>query len=314
MSSPFPTEIVGCPMNAFFVIGAFWAVLFCLWLGQNAASVALMFGMTFLTAWLWGMYSWMVLAVVGGVSVIGGIIFWLAQPSYSDTDARIKEGVIIGLVGLAVLSGLAGLIYWFVNSDSWSKFLSFLPKLLAVAGVLAIVAFFVWFAYRQSQGGTRAVYNPGAGTATTTTTPPQPFSPQPTQPPPPQPTQPHPSHTPYNSSKSILNPRYFYHGTSIDSAWKIWYSGLWLSSVSPAGVWMSDDFNVALSYAQDRGDGSDGYILHLAVDSSLELVKDKDHYYHVELDGAPGGENYYHLEGVEVIKMVDMDNNEIISK
>ena len=113
----------------------------------------------------------------------------------------------------------------------------------------------------------------------------------------------------------IINYLRYYHGTSIEAAEEIWQTGLWLSTISPAELWMTDDFDTAKYYAEDRGDGI-GYILVLDVDPSLNLINFRGDIYYIELDddSSQGKENYYQVDGVYVIQMLDLDGNILRSK
>lgn len=119
------------------------------------------------------------------------------------------------------------------------------------------------------------------------------------------------SSTPYSSPIKLQNVHYYYHGTSQESAWEIWESNLWKSDISPARIWMSNKFSVALSYAKHYGNG---FILYLAVDGSIDMHDDGDGKYHIKTDEAQGNEKFYHLDGVEIVKIYDIDKNEIVRR
>jgi len=285
MSSPFPTEIVGCPFEAFAIITAFWSVLIFITLGQNAASVALTLGLSFLTSWLWGMYSWMVLAVGGGVILLGFIGYLIVQ--YID-DIRFED--IWGGLALAAL-GIGGPIafYFFVVKDSKKgEFLVFWAKILAVVGVLGLVALFVWLAYRHTMDGGQGGGGGGGGRG--------PF-------------------TGGNggggdgggSGFYKLKKNEYFHGTSDEAAEDIWKSGLWLSTVSPAQLWMTTNSQTALSYSAARTNRKGGCVLVLKVHPSVRLISAPSNTYYIQLDDSSGQQaNYYEVEGVEVIKLLDI--------
>jgi hypothetical protein len=148
--------------------------------------------------------------------------------------------------------------------------------------------------------------------------------PQPLLPPTPQPQyQPLPSTNipyippvkPQFQPNPTINYVRYHHGTSIEAAEDVWQSGLWLSKISPAELWITDDLDIAKYYAKDRGSGI-GYILVLDVDPSLDIIKLRDNVYYIELehDSSQGQDNYYQVDGVYIIQMLDLNGNVLRSR
>ena len=144
MASPFPTEIVGCDLNAFVFICFFWSFVFLAWLDENPVSIALIIGLTLLTAWLWGKYEFMVLYVLCGIILFGLIGFLI----YSFQD-RIPEPVIVFMnmcVMLLISLIIFGGIYLILGKELRGQILHWGLIILGTICVLGVAGTFVWIA------------------------------------------------------------------------------------------------------------------------------------------------------------------------
>ena len=108
MNSILPTEILACPFGAFAIICVIWALIITIWLGENLASVIIICGLTFSTSWLWGLYSWMVLVVAGGILLLGliGFIIYSVWDDIPDPIIAFLDKCVMLVIVLIIFGGI----------------------------------------------------------------------------------------------------------------------------------------------------------------------------------------------------------------
>jgi hypothetical protein len=111
----------------------------------------------------------------------------------------------------------------------------------------------------------------------------------------------------FNQTVTNHQPTNLYHGTTFENAIEIYVTGLWLigSSLPPA-VWMTDDFEIAKEYS-----GQHGAIVQVHVDRGVRLTKPGGRIYIFKVPGAVAHGEYYRIEGITPIAVLNPQGNPI---
>lgn len=109
----------------------------------------------------------------------------------------------------------------------------------------------------------------------------------------------------------------FFHGSSQKSTQEIWDTGLWVSNRPYPMIWMTNNFAIVMSDMFAYEPEEPGRILVLELD--YELVEDLYMTgllgcYYLKLGDSINTGNYYNVEGLEVIYMLDNEGNLLKSK
>ena len=160
MSSPFHTEILGCPFEAVFVICAIWSILlFNLIEDYQEIGIGLMIGLSLLTAWLWGKYGCMVLVFGGGMFCLWmciGFIFVHGKDIWNRVPEPLAR-FIVKFVNLLIFFSIIFLIlgggYYFLSEELRGRIVDWLLIGLGVICILGVFGIFVWLVIDKSQKG-----------------------------------------------------------------------------------------------------------------------------------------------------------------
>jgi hypothetical protein len=105
-----------------------------------------------------------------------------------------------------------------------------------------------------------------------------------------------------------FQPATLYHGTSLQNAFEIYNSGMWLVGDSkPSAVWMVDNFAAAKSYS-----GANGGIVVVSVDPSVRLTHPRAGVFIYEIPYARRWEEYYQIPGMRPIGVLDFNGNRVM--
>jgi len=111
-----------------------------------------------------------------------------------------------------------------------------------------------------------------------------------------------------SSGYASFQPATLYHGTSLQNAFEIYNSGMWLVGNSkPSAVWMVDNFAAAKSYS-----GANGGIVVVAVDPSVRLTHPRAGVFIYEIPYARRWEEYYQIPGLRPIGVLDFNGNRVM--
>jgi len=111
-----------------------------------------------------------------------------------------------------------------------------------------------------------------------------------------------------SSGYASFQPATLYHGTSLQNAFEIYNSGMWLVGNSkPSAVWMVDNFAAAKSYS-----GANGGIVVVAVDPSVRLTHPRAGVFIYEIPYARRWEEYYQIPGMRPIGVLDFNGNRVM--
>jgi hypothetical protein len=111
-----------------------------------------------------------------------------------------------------------------------------------------------------------------------------------------------------SSGYASFQPTTLYHGTSLQNAFEIYNSGIWLVGNSiPSAVWMVDNFAAAKSYS-----GTNGGIVVVSVDPSVRLTHPRAGVFIYEIPYARRWEEYYQIPGMRPIGVLDVNGNRVL--
>jgi len=111
-----------------------------------------------------------------------------------------------------------------------------------------------------------------------------------------------------SSGYASFQPTTLYHGTSLQNAFEIYNSGMWLVGDSkPSAVWMVDNFAAAKSYS-----GANGGIVVVSVDPSVRLTHPRAGVFIYEIPYARRWEEYYQIPGMRPIGVLDFNGNRVM--
>jgi len=103
-------------------------------------------------------------------------------------------------------------------------------------------------------------------------------------------------------------PSTLYHGTSLQSAFEIHNSGMWLVGNSqPPAVWMTDNFAVASSYIKGTGG-----IVVISVSPSIRLTNRGMGVFIYEIPYAQPWAEYYQIQGLKPVGVLDVNGNRVV--
>jgi hypothetical protein len=110
-----------------------------------------------------------------------------------------------------------------------------------------------------------------------------------------------------SSGYASYQPTTLYHGTSLQSAFEIYNSGMWMVGKSkPSAVWMVDNFTAATSYSH-----ADGGIVVVAVEPSVRLRHPRAGVFIYEIPYAQPWAEYYQIQGLKPIGVLDVNGNRL---
>jgi len=111
-----------------------------------------------------------------------------------------------------------------------------------------------------------------------------------------------------SSGYASFRPTTLYHGTSLQNAFEIYNSGMWLVGNSkPSAVWMTDNFAAAKSYS-----GTNGGVVVVAVDPSVRLTNPRAGVFIYEIRYARPWEEYYQIPGLRPTGVLDVNGNRVM--
>ena len=117
---------------------------------------------------------------------------------------------------------------------------------------------------------------------------------------------PQPSTAPFLYSS--FQPTTLYHGTSLQKAFEIYYSGLWMVGNSfPSAVWMGDNLSIAQGYA-----GGNGGIVVIKVDPWVKLTNRGGGVYIYQIPGATPRSEYYKVQGLTSVGVLNINGNRLV--
>ena len=104
-----------------------------------------------------------------------------------------------------------------------------------------------------------------------------------------------------------FQPTTLYHGTSLQSAFEIYKSGMWMVGNSkPSAVWMTDNFAVASSYIKGTGG-----IVIISVAPWLRLTQPTAGVFIYEIPYAQPWAEYYQIQGLKPVGVLDVNGNRL---
>ena len=274
MSSPFPNDLMGCPFDCFIGVAIFWAIIvFPVFQESEECGVFLLVFTSLGTTWLWGRYGLVVPFIIGGIALISLIIIIILI--VDDWE------LVLGFSLVAVFGGSAGYgIYYLIKTKGLHGFLDWsgmwILRILIGIMICAVSVLIIWGAIKLY----KAIKNRKSKT-------------------------PHPPPPPQRKKK---RKEIYYHGTSNEAALEIWNTDLWKGDMEPAMLWFADNTNYAVSHAKGRY-GSNAKILVLRVHPKIKLHDYQDGRFHLKLDSSNSKRNYYKVQGVDVIQMLDLNLN-----
>ena len=108
-------------------------------------------------------------------------------------------------------------------------------------------------------------------------------------------------------SYSSFQPTTLYHGTTLQNAFEIYYSGLWMVGGSfPPAVWMGDNIFIAQGYARVNGG-----IVVIKVDPWVRLTNKGGGVYIYEIPGAVPRSEYYKVQGLTPVGVLNTNGNRL---
>ena len=109
------------------------------------------------------------------------------------------------------------------------------------------------------------------------------------------------------SESTPVQPHELYHGTTLQNAFDIYNTGLWLVGTSrPRAVWMADRFRKARGYA-----GNNGGVVVMRVNSNLKLTNRYLGVYIYKIPNAKPNKEYYQIPGLNPVGVLDSNGNRI---
>ena len=113
----------------------------------------------------------------------------------------------------------------------------------------------------------------------------------------------------YAHSYSV-QPNILFHGTTLKNALSIYKTGLWkVGRSKPYAVWMGDKLDIARQYS---GTGSNAAIVVMQADPNINLSDYGSGVYIYEIPDAKPNEEYYRINGLTPIDVIDPRGNSIL--
>jgi len=110
-----------------------------------------------------------------------------------------------------------------------------------------------------------------------------------------------------SSGYASFQPTTLYHGTSLQNAFEIYNSGMWLIGHSqPPAVWMTDNFAVASSYIKGTGG-----IVIISVTPWVRLTNRGTGVFIYEIPYARPWAEYYQIQGLRPVGVLDVSGNRL---
>ena len=110
-----------------------------------------------------------------------------------------------------------------------------------------------------------------------------------------------------SSGYASFRPTTLYHGTSLQNAFEIYNSGMWMVGNSkPSAVWMSDNFAVASSYTKGAGG-----IVIISVTPWVRLTQPRAGVFIYEIPYAQPWAEYYQIQGLKPVGVLDANGNRL---
>ena len=110
-----------------------------------------------------------------------------------------------------------------------------------------------------------------------------------------------------SSGYASFQPTTLYHGTSLQNAFEIYNSGMWLVGYSrPPAVWMSDNFAVASGYTKGTGG-----IVIISVAPWIRLTNQGAGVFTYEIPYAQPWGEYYQIQGLKPVGVLDVNGNRL---
>ena len=110
-----------------------------------------------------------------------------------------------------------------------------------------------------------------------------------------------------SSGYASFQPATLYHGTSLQNAFEIYNSGMWLIGYSrPPAVWMTDNFAVASGYIKGTG-----AIVIISVAPWVRLTNRGAGVFIYEIPYAQPWAEYYHIQGLKPVGVLHVSGNRL---
>ena len=111
-----------------------------------------------------------------------------------------------------------------------------------------------------------------------------------------------------HQSHQQINPSILYHGTSIENAFEIYDTKLWLvGKAVPRGIYLTDDFTIAKSYA-----GRKGGIVVVSPDPNLKFNRKGKHVFVYEVTNPQPNQEYYAIQGLNPTAILSPNGTTIV--
>ena len=116
------------------------------------------------------------------------------------------------------------------------------------------------------------------------------------------------AHRSSSSYSRVPKPKTLYHGTTRENAFDIYNTGLWLvGHTRPHAIWMGDRIDIARRYSRRKG-----AIVVVDVDPGLRLTPRGRGVYSYEILGGVPKKEYYRIQGLTPISLLDPRGNRIV--
>ena len=110
-----------------------------------------------------------------------------------------------------------------------------------------------------------------------------------------------------SSGYASYQPTTLYHGTSLQNAFEIYNSGMWLIGYSrPPAVWMSDNLVLASCYIKGTGG-----IVIISVAPWIRLTNRGAGVFTYEIPNAQPWVEYYQIQGLRPVGVLDVSGNRL---